>query len=84
MKTLIFFNCFFLFFFFFLLALHLLSGAIIGSIFVISINTPIYELIYHHRSQELTDNIILILWFYLWKQLFALLQPHISRKGRIT
>lgn len=83
MKTLIFFNCFF-FFSFFLLALHLLSGAIIGSIFIISINIPIYELIYQHRSQELKDNIILILWFYLWKQLFALLQPHASQKGRIT
>lgn len=73
MKTLIFFNSFFCFVF--LLGLYLLSRAIIGCIFIISINIPIYELIYQHRSKELKDNIILIPWFYLWKQLFSLLQP---------
>lgn len=44
MKTLIFFNSFFCFVF--LLGLYLLSRAIIGCIFIISINIPIYELIY--------------------------------------
>lgn len=72
MKTLIFFNSFFCFGF--LMVLYLLSGAIIGCIFIISINISIYELIYQHRSQELKNNLNLIPRVYLWKQLFSLLQ----------
>lgn len=73
MKTLIFFNTFFSYVF--LLGLYLLGKAIIGCIFIRSINIPIYELIYQHRSKELKDTIILIPWVYLWKQLFSHLQP---------
>lgn len=40
------------------MVLYLLSGAIIGCIFIISINISIYELIYQHRSKELKNNII--------------------------